>query len=112
MSVKGMNAMEKNSAREALEAHAQRTISEIRDRLSEAVNPTLLQILWENKRERKPAITTLLGVTAFAASEVAVGIQVMARCGADQNKLVEFCSKTFKQWVLDCIEQNIAGPPN
>jgi hypothetical protein len=104
--------METGSTREDATRQTQETIGEIARRLNEALAPTLVQILREHRHSQVPVTTTLLGVVAFAASEVAIGAQLMIRGGADQDKLIDFCSNKFKEWMLDCIEQDIAGNLN
>lgn len=89
-----------------------RDVNEICHRLHEAIKPVLSRILDERRAASKPASTALLGIVAFAACEASLPIQVMARYGANQGRLVELCTENFRQWMLDCIEQNTAELPN
>ena len=86
----------------------EQAINEISHRLHEVVRPALIQILNEREIAHEQPIVTLLGVVAFAGSEVAIGVQSMIHHGVDKDKLVELCTRNFRQWMLDCIEQNTA----
>ena len=88
------------------QAQVEQAINEICHRLDDALRPVLIQILKERQTLGGPAVGTLLGVVAFAASEVALGVQVMAHYGVGRDELAEFCVKNFTQWLFDCLEHN------
>jgi hypothetical protein len=90
----------------------EQAINEIALRLHKGFKPVLAQVSMEGQATSTPTISTLLGLVAFAASEVACGVQIMARYEADKDKLAKFCTESFRQWMLDEIEQNIVELPN
>lgn len=94
------------------QAQVEQAINEISCRLHEGFKPILARVLREQQATSAPTVSILLGLVAFAASEVACGVQIMAHYGADKDQLVEFCIKNFRQWLLDEIRQNIAELPN
>jgi hypothetical protein len=85
---------------------AELAITEISSQLSEALKPVILQMLNEGLDKHGPAINLLLGIVAFAATEVGTGIDSMSKFGHDRDKLIEICALHFKNWLRDYFDSN------